>query len=325
MPELPSEKPRPHPGKRARRSPPQSLSPSVPQSLFPLPDFAELGATSNFTFLGGASHPEELVEQAAALGYRAIAVTDRNTVAGIVRGHVAAQEIGFQFIVGTRLAFIEPAGLEVLVYPTDRVSYGRMCRLLTIGKRRAEKGQCHLQLHDLLEYQEGLLGIVVPPAVIDQPFIDTLDGLRRWFDDDRLSLAAGCVYRGDDRERLAQLGDLSEHVRVPLVATNHAQYHVPRRRALHDVVTCIREGCTLGTAGYRLNPNAEHHLKPSPEMSRLMAECPGSLQRSVEIAERASAFNLDQLRYEYPHEVCPPGRSSTSCGSSTSSTTRRSF
>jgi len=312
MPESPDPKPRPHPWQRKSDiASPLSLRRPVASSLSP--SYAELHVTSNFTFLTGASHPEELVEQAAAFGHSAVAITDRNSLAGIVRAHVAAKEVGIPLVVGCRLEMEkEQPGdsipLSILIYPTDRASYGRLCRLLTLGKRRAPKGECHLVLHDLIEHQDGLLAVAIPPAVIDQSFLEVLQGLKSIFDDDRLSLAVSRPYGPDDRGRLAQLAALSEHMRVPMAATNDVLYHIPRRRALQDVLTCIREGCTIDTAGFRLMPHAEHCLKPPEEMARLLAEYPEAIARSVEIAQRASAFNLDELRYEYPHEVCPPGR-----------------
>ncbi|HWB18878.1 MAG TPA: PHP domain-containing protein, partial [Phycisphaerales bacterium] len=269
--------------------------------------YAELQVTSNFTFLTGASHPDELVVQAGLFGHEAIAITDVNSMAGIVRAHVAAKEMNLQFIVGCRLVLREE--LSVLVYPTDALSYGRLCRLLTIGKRRTEKGQCDLSLHDLIDHHEGLLAVIVPPMVLDQHFIETTEGLRRVFDDDRLSIAASCLFGEDDRERLAQLSAFSQHTNVPLVAVNNVHYHIPERRPLQDVLTCIRHGCTIEQAGYRLFANAERFLKPPEEMARLFTEYPHAIARTVEIAERTKGFSLDQLKYQYPEEVCPPGKS----------------
>ena len=269
--------------------------------------YAELQVTSNFTFLAGASHPDELVLQSAALGYHAIGIADRNSLAGVVRAHVAAKEIGIPIAIGCRLELTQPAGLSILVYPTSRDAYGRLCRLLTLGKRRAEKGECHLTLHDVLEHQQGLLAIVIPPATLDQDFIETLRGLWRVFDDDRLSLAASVLLGADDATRLDQLIALSRHVGVPLVATNDVHYHVPERRALQDVLTCIRHGCTIERAGYLLFPNGERYLKPPEAMASLFSRCPAAIARTVEIADRATRFSLDELRYEYPDEVVPPG------------------
>jgi error-prone DNA polymerase len=301
MPEAPHIKFKPHPAT-------DGVEPSGGAAHRPPARYAELAVTSNFTFLGGASHPDELVVQAAELGYQALAIADTNTLAGIVRAHVAAQKLGLRLIVGCRLVFSDPADLAVLVYPTDLASYGRLCRLLTHGKRQAEKGGCRLVLHDLVESHEGLLAAVVPPAEIDERFLEALAGLRGVFDDDRLSLVASSLYGQDERQRLERLAVLSEHTGVPLVASNDVHYHIPDRRPLQDVITCIRLGCTLTQAGWRLHPNAERHLKPPDEMVRLLADYPRAIARTLQVAQRAGAFSLQELRYQYPDEVCPPGR-----------------
>ena len=299
MPQPPPSKPRAHPL--------HTCPAGAPGFMPSAHSYAELHTTSNFTFLTGASHPDELVEQAHRMGHRAIAITDRNTLAGIVRAHVAAKRIGLPLVVGCRIELIDPPGLSVLVYPTDRAAYARLCRLLTRGKRAAPKGQCHLTLHDLVEHSAGLLGVVVPPRLLDERFIETLLGLRDVFDDDRLSLAIARAYRHDDSLRLGQLTDLAAMTAVPLVVTNDVYYHTPERRPLQDVLTCIRLGCTIEQAGQRLGANAERHLKPPGEMHRILGACPAALERTVEIAERASGFTLDQLRYDYPDEVVPAG------------------
>jgi error-prone DNA polymerase len=269
--------------------------------------YAELAVTSNFTFLSGASHPDELVTQAARLGYAAVAVTDTNSLAGVVRAHVAAKDSGIPLLVGCRLRFTQPGNMSVLVYPTDRQSYGRLCRLLTVGKRRAPKGECHLTLDDLVEYQAGLLAVVELPEQLSPCVSDELQRLREVFDDDRLSIACARLYGPNERRRTAQTLDVSESCRIPLVAVNNAHYHDQRRRALQDVLTCIRHGCTIDAAGFRLHANAERHLKSPTEMARLFAAHPRAVERTVEIAERARGFDLDQLRYEYPDDVCPSG------------------
>jgi error-prone DNA polymerase len=273
------------------------------------PAYAELSVTSNFTFLTGASHPEELVRRAAELGYQAIAITDTNTLAGIVRAHTAAREAGIPLVVGCRLALADAP--PVLVYPMDRPAYARLCRLLTLGKRRAPKGECHLMLHDLLEHADGLMAVVEAPGGPDERSVDVLRTLRAAFDDDRLSLAASCAARGDDAERIGRISALGAAARVPLVATGQVLYHSPERRALQDVLTCIRLGCTIEEAGLRLEANAERHLKPRDELARLFRSLPGAVARTAEIARRAAGFSLDQLRYEYPMEPCPPGISPT--------------
>ncbi len=308
MPEDPNPKEHPHPFKRAAeqqssRAADGSAHPSTPAR------YAELAVTSNFTFLTGASHPEELAEQASILGHTAASIADTNTLAGIVRAHVAAKEAGVPIAIGCRLRLTSPAGLEIVVYPTTRAAYSRLCTLLTTGKRRAPKGECDLNLHDLIEHSQDLLAIVIPPPALDDDFIETLRGLRTVFDDDRLSLAISRAYEPADTDRLHQVATLGAHLAVPIVAVNDVHYHHPARRALQDVLTCIRHGCTIETAGMRLKPNAESHLKSPEEMAHLFAEYPEAIARSTAIAERATNFSLDELRYEYPAEPCPPGQS----------------
>jgi error-prone DNA polymerase len=300
VPENDSAKLRPHPAKtlHAERGAPRE----------PAHAYAELSVTSNFTFLTGASHPEELVERAATLGYRALAITDTNTLAGVVRAHVTAKEAGLPLAIGCRLVFSDAP--PVLVYPTDRAAYSRLCNLLTLGKRRAPKGECHLALDDLLNNTRGLLALAEPPPVLDDAYTPTLRLLRDAFAD-RLSLAASCAYDGTDAPRLAHLAALSSTTRIPLAATNRVLYHEPQRRPLQDVLTCIRLGCTIDEAGFRLQANAERHLKPPDELARLFAPYPRAVARAVETAELAAAFSLDELKYEYPAEPCPEGLSPT--------------
>jgi error-prone DNA polymerase len=295
---------------------PQIAMGPVPQIKGP---YAELQVTSNFSFLRGGSHPVELVARAAEMGCHAIALTDINTLAGIVRAHATAEEIGMPFIVGCHLqvkgalgalAPGDPADfpLSLLVYPTDRAAYGRLCRMLTYGKRRAKKGECHLTLQDVVEHQAGLLAIVLPPPLLTPEFTDTLHNLRDVFDNERLSLAAACLYDGRHKTRLAELSALSAAARVPLVATNDVHYHAAERQPLQDVLTCIRLGCTVHEAGFALFANAERHIKGPEEMARLFQSHPHALRRTLEIADRAAAFSLKQLQYEYPSAVCPPGK-----------------
>ena len=272
--------------------------------------YAELQVTTNFSFLRGGSHPEELVKRAIELGHSAIAVTDRNSLAGIVRGHVIANRdedrqkaSRIPYIVGCRLDLADAPSL--LCYPTDRAAYGRLCRLLTIGNRRAKKGRCDLGFADLPPWLDGQILVALAPDRIDDGFADHLARLRAEVPK-RLYLAASHRYRGDDARRLADLADLAQRVRVPLVATNDVLYHVPGRRRLQDVVTCIREHCTIDTAGWRLEANAERHLKPPDEMARLFRGHAHALERTVEIAERCR-FSLDELGYEYPEEIAPDG------------------
>jgi error-prone DNA polymerase len=272
-----------------------------------LQNYAELAVTSNFTFLTGASHPDELVTRAKELGHAAIAITDTHSLAGIVRAHVAAKQADLQLVVGARIVLAEPIPCSVLLHVTDRDGYANLCKLLTLGKRRSPKGQCHLTLHDVFAHERGLLATLVPPAILSEACVELLDGLRRVFADNRLSLAISRVYAAGDATRIEQIAALSRHTGVPLVATNDVHYHVPQRRALQDVLTCIRQGCTIDEAGLSLHANAERHLKSGEEMSRLFATYPHAIARTRSIAHRCAGFSLDQLRYEYPDEVVPEG------------------
>jgi len=264
--------------------------------------YAELQVTSNFSFLRGASHPPELVLRAMELGLGAVAITDRNTLAGVVRAHSAAQELRFPLVIGCRLDLEDAPSL--LCYPTDRAAYGRLARLLTLGKRRAEKGQCRLAYADVAEHGEGQLLLALPPE--DETGFAAF--LTRLADDfaGRAYLAAQMLYRGDDAKRLYRLAALAERARLPLVATNDVLYHAAERRQLQDVVTCIREGRTVAAAGYRLEAHAERHLKPPLEMARLFRDRPDAVARTLEIAERCR-FSLDELRYDYPDETGDDG------------------
>ena len=266
--------------------------------------YAELQATTNFSFLRGASHAHELVIEAARLGHAALAVTDRNSLAGIVRAHLAARALGFTLVVGCRLDFRDGTP-SVLCWPTDRAAYGRLVRLITLGKRRAAKGECLLDRADLLAHGEGQIVALVPPSRLDAGFRDAGLALAREFRG-RAYLAASRRYRGDDLRRLHRLARLALDLGLPLVATNDVLYHRPERRRLQDVLTCIREGRTIDDAGRLLEPNAERHLKPPDEMARLFARHPDALARTLEIASRCR-FGLEELRYEYPDEIAPGG------------------
>ncbi|NUB10945.1 error-prone DNA polymerase [Azospirillum sp. Vi22] len=267
--------------------------------------YAELQVSTSFTFLEGASHPDELALTAASLGHAAVAVTDRNSLAGVVQAHAAARKHGLRLIVGCRLDLTDADSL--LAYPTDRAAYARLSRLLTLGKRRAPKGACFIGRADVLDHAEGMLFLLVPPDRRDPAFVHALRG---WRNDlgDRLHLAASHRYRGDDQRRLSWLAGLAEAERVPLVATNDVLYHSPARRPLADVMTCIRSGTTIDEAGWRLSANAERHLKAGVEMARLFHRHPEAVARTVEIAA-ACRFSLEELRYEYPDEGAEDGRS----------------
>ena len=268
--------------------------------------YVELQVSTNFSFLRGASHAEELVETAASLGLAGIGVTDRNTLAGVVRAHSAALAKKLPLVVGCRLDLQD--GPSFLCFPEDRAAYGRLCRLLTLGQRRAEKGACELYLDDLFAAAKGQVLIVLPPEVstIDGMFEQQLKKIVTSLDNAPY-LTAQHLYRGDDRRRLTALTNLSSRTGALSVAVNDVHCHVPARRPLQDVITCIREGCTLTDAGFRLMANAERHLKPAHEMLRLFRGHEDAVRRTLEIKERCG-FSLNELRYDYPDEPVPPGK-----------------
>ena len=272
--------------------------------------YAELQATTNYSFLRGASHPWELVVGADALGMDAIGVCDRNSLAGVVRAWVAQRDLPegakkIRALTGCRLDFADGTP-SLLVYPSDREAYGRLTRLLTVGQRRAKKSGCDLYWEDFLAHAEGQLVLVVPPARLDETFERELKRIAAALSGS-VWLAAARRYGARDLQRLSRLAALAQASGAPMVATNDVLYHSPERRALQDVLTCIRETCTIAEAGLRLEANAERHLKSPAEMARLFAKFPGAMERSAEIAERIT-FDLGQLRYEYPDEPVPPGK-----------------
>jgi len=272
--------------------------------------YAELQATSNFSFLKGASHPGELVLGAEALGLDAVGICDRNSLAGVVRAWAEAKKrraagSKIRALTGCRLEFVD-ATPSLLVYPSDREAYARLTRLLTLGQRRAEKGDCELRLADFLEHAAGQLCLVIPPERLDAGFEAALQRLCGELAGN-LWLAAARRYGARDLQRLSRLAGLAQQGGAPLVATNDVLYHGPERRPLQDVLTCIGENCTIHQAGLRLAANAERHLKSPQEMARLFARFPGAVERSVEIAGRIG-FDLGQLQYEYPDEPVPPGK-----------------
>ena len=273
--------------------------------------YAEIAVTSNFSFLRGASRPEELSKQACAHGYAAIGIADRNTLAGVVRAYAGFDDPELpkekpKFLVGARLVF-EDGTPDILAYPVDRKAYGNLCRLLTVGKLRAKKGDCTLYMSDLLEWQTGLLLAVMPPMRGALTKIrDALETVREAAPD-RLWLAASMLHRGDDRRRLKRLKTLAQEMCVPLLAVNDVLYHEPARRELQDVVTCIREHLTIDKAGRLLEANAERHLKSPEEMTRLFRDAPDAIAETIHFADRIS-FSLSQLKYNYPEEPVPKGR-----------------
>ena len=278
-------------------------------------EYVELQVTSNFSFLEGAAHPEELAARAAELGHPAVAITDRNTLAGVVRGHLGAKQAGIRLIVGARLDFMDDCP-SLLCLPTDKAAYSRLSQLLTLGKRRAEKAQCHLTITDLTNPDgvfmcgAGQILIALPPDDLTESAIGIFSSFLNRLSAELESetyLAASHLYRGNDTRRLARLAAIADTCATPLVATNDVRYHTVERRALADVVTCIREHCTIDNAGRRLAVNAERHLKPANEMARLFRDYPDAIARTGQIAARCR-FSLDELRYEYPAEPVAAGR-----------------
>ncbi|MEM8536894.1 MAG: PHP domain-containing protein, partial [Pseudomonadota bacterium] len=378
--------------------------------------YGELQVTSNFSFLQSGSHPDELVGQAKALGLSGLALTDRNTLAGVVRAHVAAKTVGLPFLVGVRLDLLD--GPSLLCFPRNRAAYGRLCRLLTLGQRRAEKGDCHLYVEDVVAHRSEQVFVILPPddwawlsekpqdadlksegSSLERPAnrsacisprnasasnviplrlrhggrdkadhprahlfalhgascgtrangsdqaggFDLTGGAHQAGDDyqaapfskhvaylsrvlrqplqtpdlnqpqddasdleTRIYLAAQMLYRGDDVQRLAALQALSTGNGVPLVATGDVLYHARHRKPLHDVLTCVRHGVSVETAGYLLKPHSEHHLKSPQEMRRLFCGFEDCVARTSEIFD-ACCFSLDELEYEYPDEPVPEG------------------
>jgi error-prone DNA polymerase len=268
-----------------------------------MPAYAEFAITSNFSFLRGASAPEELVAQARILGLSGLGFADRNSVAGVVRAHVAARELGIQFAPGARLSFADGTTPDILVFPQDRAAWGRLTRLLSVGKRRAEKGDCLLSIADLLDFIEGQNLIVMPPLRIDlRAFGALLEQLKKAASYRSLWLGASMLYRGDDVRRLKQLSEIARDAFVPLIAVNDVLYHAPERRPLQDIVTCIREKTSIDTAGKRLEANAERHLKSADEMERLFRAAPHAVAQTERFLTRCR-FSLEELRgTEYPEE-----------------------
>ncbi len=309
--------------------------------------YAELAVTTNFSFLRGASHPQELVARADELGLSATGIADRNSFAGVVRAYDEARKRKIRLLVGVRLVTID--GFEVLAYPTDRAAYGRLCRLITAGNLKTKKGECHLIFDDILGAAEGQIFIAVPPPnmltspwrgevtarsaagggdatnpLVTPPgshlrcsppspsrggfetFISRLSALVHAAPS-RTFLAGVHYYRGDELRRLGLLAELGAHLGTPLVAVNEVLYHAPERRPLADIVTCVREKCTLAEAGLRLAVSAERHIKPAAEMARLFKNFPDAVARTVTIAA-ACRFSLGELKYEYPDEPVPDGK-----------------
>jgi error-prone DNA polymerase len=257
--------------------------------------YIEFATASNFSFLRGASHPEELMMQAVHIGLAGIGMCDRNSVAGVVRAHLAKREqkLPLAYHPGARLVFADGTP-DILAYPRDRAGWGRLTRLLTLGNLRGKKTECILTLDDLIAHAFGLELIVLGGS-------KTLLSRLRTHAPGRVRLAASMLYRGQERARLAQLKVLAREAQVPLIAINDVHYHHPDRRPLADVLTCIREKVTIDRAGRKLAVNAERHLKPAEEMARLFHDAPEAIDETMRLSE-ALTFSLDELGQEYPDE-----------------------
>ena len=262
--------------------------------------YAELHALSNFTFLRGASHPEELVETAAELGYAALAITDECTVSGVVRAHVAAKERGLgKLIIGSE--FRLDSGLKLVVLVRNRSGYAELCRLITRGRRAAGKGSYKLTAEDFAGGLENCFVLWVPDNQLLLGSADTwiIDAFR-----DRLWIAVELLADGLECLRLERLRLLSDDLGLPLVASGDVHMHCRQRRVLQDTLTAIREGVTLDCAGFMLYPNGERYLRSRTSLQRIY---PPELLRETLMLARAIDFSLDELRYEYPDELVPEG------------------
>lgn len=273
-------------------------------------EYTELQVTTNFSFLRGGSHPEEIVEHADALGYTTIAITDHNTLAGIVRAHAAARGKKIRIIPGCCLDLLD--GPSLIALPISKEGYANLSALLTQGNLRTEKGKCDLYKADIFRYSTDIKFIIVPPIALDEnfDFPQTFRLALKIYKEalgNNLYLSATRSFQGDDGKKLFRLYQLSEQFNIPMVATNDVHYHDHARRELQDVLTCIREKCTIYNAGFKLYQNAERYLKPAAEMERLFRLYPDAIQRTQEIAD-ACQFSLDSLKYEYPEEIINDGR-----------------
>ncbi|WP_428333839.1 error-prone DNA polymerase [Novosphingobium sp.] len=299
-------------------------------------DFVELGLMSCFSFLRGASDPVDLVTAARALGYDAVGIADVNSMAGVVRFHVEALELGLRPIIGCRIETIE--GLAFLAYPHDRAGYGRLCRLISAGRMATpegewqEKGRCDITLAMLAAHSEGVTLVLIPPRDLDQVLTITIPGKvvplptghprpARLLSTDIAGViphlvhslrglrhvAAGYIHRGDDVARINAIDAMARSAGLTILATNDVLYAEAARRPLHDVMTAIRHKCTVASAGHWLEPNSERHLKSPEAMARLFDRWPHALAAARVLADRCT-FALTELSYEYPEEICPPGR-----------------
>ncbi len=274
------------------------------------PPYAPLWCKSNYSFLEGASHPEEMVEACRRLGLPSLALTDRNGVYGIVRAHVRARELDVHLVVGSQVSLQN--GSEILLLVQDREGYARLCRLLTAGHLRGAKGNCRVSWEEVCRHSPGLIALWIGGAGQaettggeNDPFPEPI----RTAFEDRLYVVLARHRRAEETLKEIRLRELADRFGLPTVAAVEVLYHTPGRRPLQDVLTCIREGVTLPAAGRLLRPNDQHALKGPEDMARLFADDPASLERTREIAARCT-FSLGELRYRYPLERLPQGKTS---------------
>ena len=268
--------------------------------------YAELQTTSNFSFLRGAAHPEELVTCAAEQNLKAIAITDHNTLAGVVRAHLTAREMNIKLIIGARLNFTDAPSL--LCLPTNQDAYSRLSQLITLGRRRAPKGECHIKINDFLNQADKQIVISLAPYDVDPNYLNHLHKLCRALPH-HCFLAGQNLMTGGHQRYLAALAAIAEQENIPLVATNDVYYHIASRREVQDTLTSVHKNCTVETAGFHLFSNSERHIKSPDEMAALFCHFPDAVDRTIEIADRCN-FSLDELVYEYPDDEAPPGISS---------------
>lgn len=261
--------------------------------------YVELATMSNFSFLKGASHGEELVVEAKRIGLAGLSITDQNSVAGLVRGHMAAKEAKLPFAPGCRLVFMDGTP-DILVWPRSLKAWGNLCELLSLGKRRAPKGECHLQFNDLLQYGQGLLMAIHSGSCKISILQTVVKKLLRDFGD-HIYLGLIRNYSSTDQRRMIDVRQIATQLGVPLLALGDVLYHMPKRRPLQDVITCIRERATLATIGTKLEVNAERHLRSATEMMRMFKGYEDTVQRSNELFSRIN-FSLDELKYQYPED-----------------------
>ncbi|MGD2064573.1 MAG: PHP domain-containing protein, partial [Nitrospirota bacterium] len=288
---------------------PAQPCPSSPRRREPSASgYVPLWCKSNYSFLEGASHPEELVERAHGLGLPAFALTDRDGVYGIVRAHVRAAELGVRLIVGAQVTVDD--GTTLLLLARDRGGYGNLCRLLTTGRRRAPKGESRVGWGGVCEAAPGLIGLWggAPSRLAAEAAPDAVAGPLRDAFGDRLYALVARHRAAGEREAEARIRRRAARYGLPIVATTEVLYHERARRPLQDVLTCIRQRVSLTTAGRRLRQNAEHALPPAAVIATLFADDPAAVARTREAAERCT-FSLAEIRYRYPAERLPDGTS----------------